>query len=47
MFDFDWPTLVLCALLLGKALSVKVKIDLDLVALLKYLEERKKDKKDR
>ena len=38
-------TLVFCILLLGKVISVKVK--LDVVALLKYLDERKKDKKDR
>lgn len=45
MFDFDWPTVVLCTLLLGKLISVKVT--LDVVALLRYLDERKKDKKDR
>lgn len=45
MFDFVWIALGLCALGLGQMISVKVT--LDVVDLLKYLEERKKDKKDR
>ena len=47
--SLEWIALALvfCILLLGKVISVKVEVKLDVVDLLKYLAERKKDKKDR
>ncbi len=42
MSALDWILVVLCIHLLGKVISVKVRVNLDVVALLKYLSERKK-----
>lgn len=47
MSDLDWVFLALFIWSLGKVISVKVRVKLDVDALLKYLDERKKDKKDR
>ena len=47
MSDLDWVFLALFIRSLGKVISVKVEVNVDVVALLKYLDERKKDKKDR
>ena len=47
MSDLDWIILALFIRSLGKVISVKVEVNVDVVDLLKYLAERKKDKKDR
>lgn len=44
MSAFDWLLLVLCLQLLGKVISVKVRVKLDVVALLKHWGERKKER---
>ena len=42
MSAIDWLLVVLCIHLVGKAIPVKVRVKLDVVALLKYWYERKK-----
>lgn len=42
MSAFDWLLLALCIHLLGKVISIKVMIKLDVIALLKHWGERKK-----